>query len=170
MTSRNINTKAYLFVHLCIGHRNTASRFNLDYASVASFDLVVFRLCRCDSALFYSFLFSLCYVISVYLLLHYDDICSLILEYIIEDYFVRSIHSNMIWYDMIWYDKCYYLWYRYVCCCTIDWYDMMWHRYLIRVLSLLSEWSYSSYSCRCKWSLWYGEGVTWSRSRSWNKR
>ena len=113
MTSRNINTKAYLFVHLCIGHRNTASRFNLDYASVASFDLVAFRLCRCDSALFYSFLFSLCYVISVYLLLHYDDMCSLILEYIIEDYFVRTIHSNMIWYDMIWYD-------------TI-WYDMIWY-------------------------------------------
>ena len=56
------------------------------------------------SALFDSFMFSLCYVSSVYLLLHYDDICSLILEYIIEDYFVRTIHSNMIWYDMIWYD------------------------------------------------------------------
>ena len=164
MTSRKINTKAYLFVHLCIGHRNTASRFNLDYASVASFDLVVFRLCRCDSALFYSFLFSLCYVISVYLLLHYDDICSVILEYVIEDYFVRTIHSNMIWYD-----KCYYLWYRYVCYCTMECYDMMWHRYLIRVLSLLSEWSYSSSFCRCKRSIWYGEGFTWSRSRSWNK-
>ena len=41
--------------------------------------------------------------------------------------FVRTIHSNMIWYD-----KCCYLWYRYVCYCTIEWYDIMWHRYLIR--------------------------------------
>ena len=36
--------------------------------------------------LFRSILFSLCYVSSVYLLVHYDDICSVILEYVIEDY------------------------------------------------------------------------------------